>query len=533
VEDQQDQECLHQGDQRGESSRQGSRRGTTSGEPRQYGFEAELAGEGEAPEGGYGLDAEVHEHEKAYDSYDGDFALDGRRHSNYEETVSELVQSPDRKVMVTEVDLKVTAQKLKRALTKDTMQYMRSLGPLEWKAQPSVLQGRLKRGHNTMEAALRPELEEDGLYLARFNVDSESNIMPMPDVPQVKMELNHVKGMPPKIVRHRPEAPQLRLARIGFWDTQTKRFHGNVQAVISSHTSNGGATWHFDKKNKLVLRCLNNSPSLHILLEFNVSYALTAAEAHHLPSSHRKAASQVDEVTVAWALIPFQLVARTSKPTTEVAPLMCGRLMAPVALSHEVYLARKKRSFLKNLSSMKPNPVLSLKFRPVSAEEKMKERFSLLPDMIVADSTTAVMVACFRAVLAAQLARVPTYMSTVSDPVVAAFPKLMDDPQERVMLHRLWDRHVSGLREPSFSQLVLMFRQVVTMLWPAIHAQGVPQSSIMNFNVHQGARMHKLTEITSTHPVVTLSHSAYNWLHRPLDAAELSYSYSDALGPSV
>lgn len=92
----------------------------------------------------------------------------------------------------------VTAQKLKRALTKDTMQYMRSLGPLEWKAQPSVLQGRLKRGHNTMEAALRPELEEDGLYLARFNVDSESNIMPMPDVPQVKMELNHVKGMPPK-----------------------------------------------------------------------------------------------------------------------------------------------------------------------------------------------------------------------------------------------------------------------------------------------------------------------------------------------
>lgn len=71
--------------------------------------------------------------------------------------------------------------------------------------------------------------------------------------------------------------------------------------------------------------------------------AACGAEAHHLPSSHRKAASQVDEVTVAWALIPFQLVARTSKPTTEVAPLMCGRLMAPVALSHEVYLARKKR----------------------------------------------------------------------------------------------------------------------------------------------------------------------------------------------
>jgi DNA-binding response OmpR family regulator len=45
--------------------------------------------------------------------------------------------------------------------------------------------------------------------------------------------------------------------------------------------------------------------------------------------------------------------------------------------------------------------------------------------------------------------------------------------------------------------------------------------------------MQKLATLTGTHPVVSLSHGAYHWLHRPFDAQELSYSYSDELGPSV
>jgi hypothetical protein len=138
-------------------------------------------------------------------------------------------------------------------------------------------------------------------------------------------------------------------------------------------------------------------------------------------------------------------------------------------------------------------------------------------------------------------------MSTVSDPVVATFPTIMDDPQQRVMLHRLWDRHVSGLKAPTvspgfegnetgtypptspgsdartqadflcvlrgawdgqqFSQLVLMFRQVVTMMWPAAHAQAVPQSSIMNFNVHQVCLTStQQTRTTHTH---THTHTGY------------------------
>jgi len=41
--------------------------------------------------------------------------------------------------------------------------------------------------------------------------------------------------------------------------------------------------------------------------------------------------------------------------------------------------------------------------------------------------------------------QVPTYMSMVCDPVVVAFPSLVDDPHMRVMLHRTWDQHVQPL----------------------------------------------------------------------------------------
>ena len=45
--------------------------------------------------------------------------------------------------------------------------------------------------------------------------------------------------------------------------------------------------------------------------------------------------------------------------------------------------------------------------------------------------------------------------------------------------------------------------------------------------------MRKLTEFSATHPVVSLSHSAYHWLHEPFDVQEVAYSYGDRLGPST
>ncbi len=48
-----------------------------------------------------------------------------------------------------------------------------------------------------MLETLRPWLQDDGLYLARFQVD-EDGIVPEPDTPQFKIELVTLKGVPKK-----------------------------------------------------------------------------------------------------------------------------------------------------------------------------------------------------------------------------------------------------------------------------------------------------------------------------------------------
>lgn len=53
-------------------------------------------------------------------------------------------------------------------------------------------------GKNTIREALRPWLDDDGLYLSRFHVDDYNNIIPEPPVPQFRLELGSVKGVPKK-----------------------------------------------------------------------------------------------------------------------------------------------------------------------------------------------------------------------------------------------------------------------------------------------------------------------------------------------
>jgi len=212
---------------------------------------------------------------------------------------------------------------------------------------------------------------------------------------------------------------------------------------------------------------------------------------------------------------------------------MCGRLGDSRPLTKEYEGERSKKGVLSKMTSRLVKAQVACRIVPIDREEAKHESLSLLPENFVGDIHTSMMVACYRAVLAAQLARVPTYMSAISDPVVAAFPVIMDDPPLRVQMHRLWQKHISTAPSMKIQKLVEVFRQVVTLLWPGLHAQAIPPSSIMNFNFHQSQRLSQLSEFTDSHPVVTLSHSAYNWLHTPLDVAELSFSYSDSLGPSV
>jgi len=546
--------------------------------------------------------------------------------------MTQLIQATDNTFLVTNVDIKQTAAKLRTALRRDTMQYMRSLGQLRMRARPSILQRRLKEGKGTMREAIRPMLGDDGLCLPGFFIDEDSNLLPSPNVPQFKVEIVKAQGIPRKVVPHRPDPPQLRIARVSIYDPKSRAFHGNVHTVLAGKSSDTGNVWYFDQSLPFVARSLLNQPALQLYVEFNVSYELTPQEASRLPAAHRRAAEQVDELTVAWALVPFSSGVHLRKPRRLALPLMCGGLVSPQTLAKEAKEARRKRGFFKNITSRhlkpqivvnlqpvqpahanhmslrsapvyRPPPEFQIPTRPAKAlglgasrrgdgivgwtlppnsrfqtlllhrprcrwthppthapwvdsigspalpllfpftgsafcrlsppKQPHRPALSMLPDNFAGDVHTCMMVACYRAAFARSIGQDKVFVSAVTDPVIAAFPSLMDDPQLRAMMHRLWEQHIVAAAVHKVEHIKQIFRQVVTMLWPVLHAQAVPPLSIMNFNSHQAARMERLSEFAASHPAAALSHSAYHWLHKPFDASEVRFSFADDLGPSA
>uniref|UniRef100_A0A061S3B8 Uncharacterized protein n=1 Tax=Tetraselmis sp. GSL018 TaxID=582737 RepID=A0A061S3B8_9CHLO len=447
--------------------------------------------------------------------------------------MTQLIQATDNTFLVTNVDIKQTAAKLRTALRRDTMQYMRSLGQLRMRARPSILQRRLKEGKGTMREAIRPMLGDDGLCLPGFFIDEDSNLLPSPNVPQFKVEIVKAQGIPRKVVPHRPDPPQLRIARVSIYDPKSRAFHGNVHTVLAGKSSDTGNVWYFDQSLPFVARSLLNQPALQLYVEFNVSYELTPQEASRLPAAHRRAAEQVDELTVAWALVPFSSGVHLRKPRRLALPLMCGGLVSPQTLAKEAKEARRKRGFFKNITSRHLKPQIVVNLQPVQPAHANHMSLSMLPDNFAGDVHTCMMVACYRAAFARSIGQDKVFVSAVTDPVIAAFPSLMDDPQLRAMMHRLWEQHIVAAAVHKVEHIKQIFRQVVTMLWPVLHAQAVPPLSIMNFNSHQAARMERLSEFAASHPAAALSHSAYHWLHKPFDASEVRFSFADDLGPSA
>ena len=70
---------------------------------------------------------------------------------------------------------------------------------------------------------------------------------------------------------------------------------------------------------------------------------LICSEAEQLPPTHKRAAEQVDEMTVAWVLVPFHSSVSLTKPQTMTLPLMCGPLLQGEELSKLQDDAHKKK----------------------------------------------------------------------------------------------------------------------------------------------------------------------------------------------
>ncbi|KAK9818380.1 hypothetical protein WJX72_011683 [[Myrmecia] bisecta] len=434
-------------------------------------------------------------------------------------------------------DAEIRATKLARAkrrlramLAINHHEYMENLGPLAPHAKPSTLQRLVKRAFNSTSTFCKVAPSLDGLSAEGLLLDGTGQLSPQPKVPQFSLTLVSVKGLASTGVAGRQA--WLQVARMCLYDG--RRFLGNVQAVKPRKLANNGSSWVFDPVPFLV-RAGRVQKDLQVVIEFNISYELTSTEAANLSASHRRAAAQVDEITLGWAVVNAAELCKVQKELTVNIQLLGGSLTHCNLLSRYNSAVPPVTGMLSRLMSLggTPSPTLVIKASPTRLNAAEAAAAAMLPPQAIVAPALQQVLAVYRGIMAQQLAQAGSYMASVADPVLVTFPRIVDDAELCSAFLRLWEQHISPRVSPSTVELELVFKQTVMMMWPLLHSQAVLQPTIANFMAHQGERGKKMAEFMALHPVTSMSHRSAEWLHKPFAASELVVHAYGGLGHTV
>ncbi|KAI7845941.1 hypothetical protein COHA_000487 [Chlorella ohadii] len=387
-----------------------------------------------------------------------------------------------------------------RAVAPDTQAYLQGLGPLAPTARPSVLQPLAQRRGGTHAPSLlaRTRLGADGTHLADLLVDGAGQLLPVQGgVAQCHLELGAVKGVPPSGVKDRKV--DYHATRACLYDGA--RFHGSVLLYV----------------------------------ELNVAHELLPEEAESLPTKH--AAQQVTEVCVAYAMLDLFTLPTLHAARSLSVPLRGGPLAlrwtlpqcaAAAAAAHAATPKGGKAAQPKH--SAKAG--LSFTLKPVPPQDTAA---ALLPRLALASAPVARVVSLYRQLLAETLGMGSASLAPAADPVLAAFPGVLDDEDLSDAFLQLWRqelRHSTATGAPpaTAAELRAAFRRCATVVWAGWGAQAVPPPTCSSHTTHRVQRRMQLQQFATT-PAASLGSSA--WLHRPFDCRELRTGGMEGLAATV
>ncbi|KAL4459178.1 hypothetical protein ABPG75_014043 [Micractinium tetrahymenae] len=466
-------------------------------------------------------------------------------------------------------------QRVRRALGHEPLAYANALleaAPLRAPtARPSALQPLLKRGQHSQATLCTPCLSLCGTRLEDLPVDRSGKLGPLGlggssngsssgssgssgAVAHCHVSLGStVKGVPRSGITERQ--PWVHAARACLYDGS--RFHGAAQELRPRRVKAGARgtyTWCFDAAEAtLLVRCpAELLPRAQLYIEFNVSYELTAEEAARLPPLLQRAARQVDEVCVAWALVslsglPTLHAARKLSVLLRGGPL--ARRLTLQQCAAAAVAAAAAAGLPGEAGTYPPAEVagadirdasLAVRLSPLSAADAAGA--ALLPAAAVLGLPAAKAVGCYRQLLAEVLATAegPASLAPAGGAVLAGFPAILADADLSDAFFSLWKqatspRKAKGAPPPpsTAAELAAAFRQCCAALWPLLGAQAQPPAGIANAAARRNERRGSIRQFLQQHPAVGLGAGAHAWLHRPFDAAELRAGPLEGLGATV
>nr|XP_020843637.1 nephrocystin-1 isoform X3 [Phascolarctos cinereus] len=425
---------------------------------------------------------------------------------------------------------------LRKAITEsNTVDVLTAMGAIPAGFRPSALYQLLEEEEkgiffsgNQFQAGyfLQPELTPSQLAFKDMIWDPENGtIKPRPSRVSLILTLWSCKMIPLPGVSLQVLRRHVRLCLF-----DGSKVLSNIHTVRATWQPKKPKTWTFSPRVTGILPCLldgdcfirsnSSSPELGILFEVGVSYV-------------RNSTGEKGELSCGWVFLKLFDASGIPVPPKTYELYLNGGTPYEKGVEVDPSVSRRASSVFHQMMTMRRQPQLLVKLR--SLNRRSRSLLSLLPETLIGSMCYVHLLVFYREILGDVLLKDRLSMQNadlISSPILATFPKLMEQPDLMDVLRTAWAEKESTFkrsekRDEEFlkSMFILVYHDCV---YPLLHSTLLPPfrwaeeeteaarwkftSDFLKRNQENSGALHALLSPEGVHEPFDISEQAYDFL---------------------
>ncbi|XP_027709760.1 nephrocystin-1 isoform X2 [Vombatus ursinus] len=417
---------------------------------------------------------------------------------------------------------------IRKAITEsNTIDVLTAMGAIPAGFRPSTLYQLLEEGSQFQAGYfLQPELTPSQLAFKDMIWDPESGtIKPRPSRVSLILTLWSCKMIPLPGVSLQVLSRHVRLCLF-----DGNKVLSNIHTVRATWQPKKPKTWTFSPRVTGILPCLldgdcfirsnSSSPELGILFEVGVSYV-------------RNSTGEKGELSCGWVFLKLFDAHGIPVPPKTYELYLNGGTPYEKGIEVDPSVSRRASSVFHQMMTMRRQPQLLVKLR--SLNRRSRSLLSLLPETLIGSMCYVHLLVFYREILGDMLLKDRLSMQNadlISSPILATFPKLMEQPDLMDVLRTAWAEKESTFkrsekrdREFLKSMFILVYHDCV---YPLLHSNLLPPfrwaeeeteatrwkvtSDFLKRNQENSSALHALLSPEGAHEPFDISEQAYDFL---------------------
>ena len=332
-------------------------------------------------------------------------------------------------------------KKVLDSLAKDYFLYLKQAYQFSTTVSHSRLQLLEKQGKHDVSKLLVPQLLDSGLGVRS---KLTGGVAPKHFI-FTPMRANNIAGPGKGIQKF------LRVARAML--LTGSKFVGNQIKLQTAPARLENRRWKFQEQ-RLVVR-YDPEMDLKLYIEFNFEHQLSSSDRLGLGLNGRNATAQVTEGMVAWCLIPVSICSQIREETVVPVKLMTGPLTKPITLDdlrsqNPTGIQKKIQETcgmtVAGQATCYPSKqsLFTLKVEPMNYSS---EDFRYLPANFISNVKLATVITLYQMILRDCLKKTPSVLNQMLDPVLATFPRILDDEMMMSSFLNIWSAATNKIEQ--------------------------------------------------------------------------------------